>query len=290
MQDVAEIAVECGCHLGESPLWCPISQTLFWIDCDPNPALFRLDPRTGAVASWPMPSRIGAVALHWEELVLLSLQDGVYLLDLATARLSPVAANPLGTAIDLHEGKCDRQGRFWTGSISRSGPGQAGFYQLEGDRLLRRFDGISVANCLAWSPDGRTLYFGDTFQQTVWRCDYDIATGRAGAPSPFIQVPMEEGQLDGAAVDSEGRYWVALYRGGCVRCYGADGTLLRQIDLPISQPTMVAFGGADLTDLYITSTRYGKDAVALEAEPGLGHLYRIRNAGRGLAESRWTGA
>jgi sugar lactone lactonase YvrE len=286
-ESVVEVAVECGNQLGESPLWCPLSETLFWIDCGPPSILFRLNPATGAVRSWPMQSRIGAVALHDGDRLLLALRDGVYLFDLASAHLTLVAANPLGTAIDLHEGKCDRQGRFWTGSITRSDPGAAGFYRLDGDRLERRFDGISIANCLAWSADGRTLYFGDTAQQTVWASDYDGATGQAGEPRPFVQVPMEEGQLDGAAVDAEGRYWIALFRGSCVRCYAPDGTLLRQIDLPISQPTMVAFGGPDLADLYITSTRYGQDAAAISAEPGLGHLYRIRNVGKGLADTPW---
>lgn len=284
---IVETIVECGNHLGESPLWCPSSQTLFWINCDPEPALFRFDPATGAVSSWPMPSRIGAVALHDEERVIVALRDGVYLFDLASKSLTPVARNPLGVDGDLHEGKCDRQGRFWTGSISRAGPGRAGFYRLDTE-LVRIFDGISVANSLAWSPDGRTLYHGDTMQATVWASDYDTVTGQAGPARPFLRVEPDEGMVDGAAVDAAGNFWLVLFRGGCVRCYTPEGTLLRQIDLPVSQPTMAAFGGPDMADLYITSTRHGKDAQGLEAEPALGHLFCIRGAGRGLAEARWS--
>ncbi|MCK9543096.1 MAG: SMP-30/gluconolactonase/LRE family protein [Novosphingobium sp.] len=283
---VVETVVECGNHLGESPLWCPESQTLFWINCDPDPALFRLDPASGAVSSWPMPNRIGAVALHDGSRVLVALRDGAYLFDLASASFAPVAANPLGTDGDLHEGKCDRQGRFWTGSISRAAPGLAGFYRLD-DGLIRVFDDISVANSLAWSPDGRTLYHGDTMQATVWASDYDIDTGEAGPVRPFLRIPAEDGMIDGAAVDAVGNFWLALFQGACIRCYDPAGMLLRQIDLPMSQPTMAAFGGPDMADLYITSTRHGKNARELNAEPDLGNLFRIRGIGQGLAETAW---
>lgn len=279
-----ETVAQCGNHLGENPLWCDRTAALYWIDCDPEPALFRLHVESGEQRRWPMPARIGALALTESGALLVALRDRLALFDPESGRLEMIAPSPIADIGDLHEGRCDRQGRFWIGSISRSGPGQAAFFCLTGDRLEPIYDGITIGNGLAFSPDGRILYHADTAQGTVWAADYDIETGAAGPRRPFVTLAPDKGGLDGAAVDADGTYWVAIFRGGAIHRYSPQGLLLDRIELPVTQPTMAAFGGPDLTDLYITSTRWERGE-----EPGLGNLLRIRGAGRGVPEPRFAG-
>jgi len=278
-------------YLGESPLWSVTEQELYWINCEREPTLFRLDPASGALRQWPLPERIGGVYLDASDRLYVALASGIYGFDPETSALDLIAANPHPDTVMLHEGKCDRQGRLWIGSLSKrlvshGETGGAYIYRLDGDTLVPQISDISVANGLAWSPDGSRMYHTDTLASRVWVHDYDTATGAIANPRVLFAITPEEGGLDGAAVDAEGGYWTALFKGGCLRRYTPEGVLDREIALPISQPTMPAFGGPDLTTLFVTTTRHGKSAEDVEREPGLGDLYTIAGLAQGLPEPR----
>lgn len=281
--------------LGESPLWCPLSRSIFWIECEDQPSLFRIAEGAAVPERWRMPQRIGAVALHSAQSVLVALADGVYVFDLAKKTLERLSKSPNPETLVLHEGKCDRQGRFWIGSLSKrmqshGERGGASLYRLDGDMLVPKLNNLSVGNGLAWSPGGQTLYFTDTPASKVWAFDYDIATGEISHRRVFLEVEPDEGMLDGAAMDRDGGYWIALFRGSAVRRYTPDGKLDLIIELPFSQPTMAAFGGPGMDDLYLTTTRYGMSKNEVKASTHLGHVFLIRSIGyAGVAETPYAG-
>ena len=149
-------------------------------------------------------------------------------------------------------------------------------------------DGLIVGNGIAWSPDDRSMYLADTFAGTVWRYDFDIATGALANRRPFISTAHIRGFVDGATVDADGCYWAALFRGGAVAQFDPDGKLVRHIRLPVSNPTMCAFGGPDLDILYVTSASRFLDEAQLRAQPLAGHVFAIEGLGaRGLPEPRF---
>ena len=278
-------------YLGESPVWCPQSQTLFWINCEAEPTLFRMDPASGEVQQWPMPERIGTVILREQGGIIVALASGLYNFDPQTQALDLIAANPQPDTIVLHEGKCDRQGRLWIGSLSKRMQshgelGGASFFRLEGDQLISEISGLSVSNGLAWSPDGTVMYHTDTPAATVWAYDYNINTG-VPTNRRVLFTHSGPGGLDGAAVDADGGYWVALFQGGCVQRYTPSGQLDREITLPMSQPTMPAFGGKDYKTMFITSTQYRKSVQEKQQEPLLGAVFTIDSVAQGLPEPRF---
>jgi L-arabinonolactonase len=297
-----ECVVRCANSLGENPLWCAKSRSLYWINCERNgincerdAALLNYDPATKVVKEWPMPKRIGAVALRGDGTLLIALADGIYTFDQETEALTLVASAPHSDSVVLHEGKCDRYGNFWIGSMTKEiqtrglegKRGGAYFYRLAGQALLPQIGDISVANGLAWSTDGKIMYHTDTLSDTVWAHDYDIQSCAISNRRVLFTVRPGEGMCDGAAVDSQGGYWVAMFQGSCIRRYTPDGRLDRELRLPVTQPTMMAFGGDDLQDLYLTTTRYGESQASAKSGPGPGDLYVIRGAGRGVREANF---
>jgi sugar lactone lactonase YvrE len=150
-------------------------------------------------------------------------------------------------------------------------------------------DGLIGGNGIAWSPDDRSMYLADTLAGMVWQYDFDAASGRIANRRPFVSIDRTEGAPDGATVDADGCYWTALFRGGAVAQFDPDGKSIRRISLPVSNPTMCAFGGPDLDILYVTSATRFLDEAQLRAQPLAGHLLAIRGLGaRGLPEPKFN--
>lgn len=242
-------------RLPESPLWSEAEQAWFWVDIAAR-CLRRHDGSTRPARHWTLPLKPGCLAPRQNGGWLLALQDGVYRAQLpeaeTAARLEPLAAAPhAGQPLRFNDGRCDRQGRFWVGSMhEESGRPR----QWRGSLARLAEDGASwepplqtqmgVPNGLAFSPDGRRLYFSDSHPERacVWVCDYEPELGRAGPPQLFIPA-LPAGRPDGAAVDAEGGYWICANDGAALFRYRADGRLDRRIELPVAKPTMCAFGG-----------------------------------------------
>ena len=281
-----ELVIDADNYLGETPIWAPTEQALYWVNCEQEPELHRWDARSGARRVWPMPQRIGGFVLKDGGGALVVLADGLYDADLESGALSLRVKSPLVHAA-LHECHCDRQGRFWVGSIDHRisaldmRPGGGGFFRLDDDRLTQVFDGVSCSNGLAFSPDGRTLYHSDSPTAIVHAWDLDPDSGAVSNEREFFRLGEGEGLCDGATVDAESGYWAALVFGSRLRRYLPDGTLDIEVKLPFNAPTKLAFGGSDLGTLYITTNKMRPEGQGTKM---LGGVYAFRPGFQGLSE------
>lgn len=149
--------------------------------------------------------------------------------------------------------------------------------------------GITVSNGIAFSRDDRALYFSNSRLDQSFRYDFDLVTGRISNRRTFVDTTAYDGRIDGACVDTDGNYWGALFEGGAVGCFSPEGKLLRLVRLPVSCPTMCAFGGPDLATLYVTSATFAMTPEQLDQEPQAGGLFAISGLGaRGLPEPRFA--
>ncbi|ODU21818.1 MAG: gluconolactonase [Sphingomonas sp. SCN 67-18] len=244
-------------RLGESPVWSAERRMLFFVDIKGR-ALHRFDPATRSHRVDAVDEDIGCVAPAAGGGFVAATRSGIWLLDDGAAKRRMIAANPEDPAVSrFNDGRIDPAGRLIVGTVDEpKAGGKAGLYRLDGDRLTRLLDGLLTSNGLAFSPDGRTLYHADTPRFAVRCYDYDVATGAIANPRLFAQLDpdaADRGRPDGAAVDAEGCYWTALYEGGRVQRYDPHGALMAEYPLPARKPTMVAFGGAALKTLFVTT-------------------------------------
>jgi sugar lactone lactonase YvrE len=284
-----EVVLDIGATIGESPTWAAAESVLYWIDVK-KPALYRFDPATGGRQSWPMPSDIGAFGLvaHPPGAVV-ALRQGIFRLDFASGSLTQLASPPFDPALfRFNEGACDIAGRFWVGvmfdPIDDSVPPQQSslhsFTLLDG--LRTEPDSAELHNGMAWSPDGRRFYLSHSYRREVLAYGFDPASGRLGVRDLFAKIPETLGLPDGAAVDSQGGYWCALHGGSRLRRYTAMGAVDRDIALPVSQPTMCAFAGEALDELYVTTASDKLSPEQRRLEPLAGALLRVRPGARGI--------
>ena len=291
-----ELTLRTDAANGESPTWSAAEQELYWIDVK-RPSLHRFDPETGEDRLWPMPCEIGAFALEARPgRIIAALRSGIVRLDLESAATEPLADPPYDPATHrFNDGKCDMHGRFWIGTIAEPPLGQDE-QQVRTPGPLCRFDiderltllptlSAVIGNGLAFSRDGRWLYFTHTKDRTVFRYPLHRETGLPGKGEVFVR--FDQGQPDGSALDIEGGYWCALFGAAKVVRVSPDGRIGHQIKLPVSQPTMCAFGGKDLATLYVTTARHGLPPAALVREPLAGSLFHCRPGVAGFPAQRF---
>jgi sugar lactone lactonase YvrE len=239
-----------------------------------------------------MPEAIGAVALRVSAGVLVALRSGLHLVDVASGALELVCApEPDRPENRLNDGRCDRRGRFWVGSMhDRLRTPTGALYRVDPDRACHRvLDGITVPNGLGWSPDGRTMYLADTPMRAIWAYDFDPASGVPGGRRVFARVPDGAGYPDGATVDAEGFLWSAHWDGWRVTRYAPDGRIDRVVELPVQRPTSCALGGEALDVLYVTSAATRLTPAELARGPLAGGLFAVETGVRGLPEPRFVG-
>ncbi len=240
--------------LAECPVWHAASATLYWVDIERG-LLHAADEQGSLQRSLQFPERIGSFALRAGGGFVVALEHSLSLCDASGGALRPVFANPepRGTT-RFNDGKCDPAGRFWAGTLDLAFRRPLGaLYCLEADLSARRVvPEVCISNGLAWSPDGRRMYFADSYARRVDCYDYDPGTGMASGRRSFADTSAHPGNPDGATVSSDGRYWLAMYNGACVLVFAPDGRLLEQIKLPVQRPTCCAFGGRDHRTLFIT--------------------------------------
>jgi sugar lactone lactonase YvrE len=278
-------------RLGEGPVWDVRERVLYWVDIR-APAVHRLDPATGATHTWPMPEPIGAVALREADGLLVALRSGLHRLDHRTGALDLLCApEPDRPDNRLNDGRCDRRGRFWVGSMNdRSRVPTGALYRVDVNGTCHRaLDGITVPNSLAWSPDGRTMYFADTPTRVIRAFDFDPASGVPSRPRVFSTVPDGAGYPDGATVDADGFLWSANWDGWQVTRYAPDGRRDKVVPLPVQRPTSCAFGGERLDVLYVTSAATRLTPEELARGPLAGGLFTVEPGVRGLPEPRFGG-
>jgi sugar lactone lactonase YvrE len=283
--------VDCRNVLGEGPVWCPRDQALWWIDIS-SPSLWRLDSRAGTVGHWPLPKPPGSFALRKHGGLLIAFRNGLATLDSPGGELRwlEVAGLDLGDE-RFNDGKVDRAGRFWTGTLDRRLASPIGqLYRVgPGFRVAAVDRGFTIANGIGWSPDDRTMYFTDTPARRIYRYDFDPAAGRVANRRVFAEVAAGHGGPDGMTVDVEGHVWSAQFDRWCLNRYAPDGALERSVRLPVQRPTSCMFGGPELATLYVTSARMDLDGEALTGQPHAGGVFALEPGVRGLPEPRFNG-
>jgi sugar lactone lactonase YvrE len=277
--------------LGEGPLWDPEDRALYWVDVK-GQMVHRFDPSTGRDMRWPTPEPVGSLARRAEGGLVVALRSGFHFLDLDSGAIQAVCTpEPDRPENRLNDGKPDRRGRFWAGSMHDPETAATGaLYRLDPDGTCHRMiDGVIISNALCWSPDGRTMYHADTIRRTVWAWDSDPERGEIANRRVFVTLSGNEGNPDGATVDAEGFVWLAHWGGWQLTRHDPAGRTERVVRLPVQCPTCPAFGGPDLGMLYVTSATIGLSASELVAQPCAGGILALDPGVRGLPEARFRG-
>jgi len=294
--------------LGEAPQWNAAEQRLYWIDAF-APAIRRLDPQSGRVESFALPFDIGSFVFCADGSLMAGTRAGFQHLRLggggdasrgaasgagssssgSSAVACELVADPLARdrRLMLNDGKCDARGRYWCASVHSDFLGRsAELFRLDADHTVTRMDGdFIIGNGIAFSPDNTRMYLADSRDETVWVYDFDLAQGRISGKRVFFSTRDIEGRVDGATCDRDGNYWCALVHGAAVACISPQGRMLERIAVPAKHPTMVAFGGPELDQLYVTSATRMLEGAERAAWPLAGALFRIDGLGaRGLPE------
>lgn len=279
-------------RLGESPVWDQRRQTLFWIDSK-RCLVQALTPSTGDMRQWVMPAEVGSLALCESGRVLVALEDDIGFLDpeAPSANFQDwVRVSHPEERMRLNDGRVDRQGRFLVGSMKLA-PAEpvASLYQVWPSGEVRELEtGIRISNTLALSPKGESLYFADSLTHQIRCYDYETMNGQLSGMSPFANTEALGSGPDGAAVDAQGRLWVALVLTGQIACFKQDGSLERVIDVPTPYPSCVCFGGDQLDTLFVTSLSDTGNAIKTD-DPRAGRLLAVKGLGaQGLPESRFA--
>lgn len=251
------------CELGEGPLWHPGRDGLFWFDILGKTLHFKGDTRQ----SWSFDDYVSAAGWVDRDTLLMASARGLWRFDIPTGTRDLVcpleAENP---ATRSNDGRADPFGGFWIGTMGiKAEPHAGAIYRYYRGELRQLFDRITISNAICFAPDGRTAYFTDTFSQRIQKVALDSEGWPSGAPEVFVDLHANNLNPDGAVVDAAGNLWNAQWGASRVACYGPDGTFQRSIALPASQITCPAFGGADLSTLFVTSAHEGVD----EAKGGM---------------------
>ena len=282
------------CATGESPLWHAGEEAWYWVDI-PARRIWRMEHAGGTLRSWLAPEMVACIAAAEGGGLVAGMETGIFRLQLGEdglAQASRLAAPPeaeLGEGMRFNDGRCDRQGRFWSGTMFMD-MGAArevgGLYSYGGGDGLRGpfVSQMLTQNGLAWSPDGRTMYLSDShpLRRTVWAFDYDVDSGTPHGQRVFLDLSGQKGRPDGAAVDADGCYWSCANDGGVVQRFTPDGQLDREIALPMAKPSMCAFGGPLLDTLLVTSIDPGTGGEA-------GSVVLLRPGVKGVAETPFAG-
>jgi sugar lactone lactonase YvrE len=266
----AELIVDARNAVGESPVWVTEENALYWVDI-PAGGLQRWNAETGHVNAWKTPEMLACIVRHPDGGWVAGMESGFF--HLHPNNDGSLDSEPLASVeharpdMRLNDGRCDRQGRFWAGSmVLNMGANAANgtlYRYSAGERgpVAAQLDGFIVPNGLGFSPDGRTMYLSDSHPliQQIWAFDYDIDSGTPSNRRVFVDMNQFCGRPDGAAVDADGCYWICANDAGLIHRFTPDGRLDRSLTVPVKKPTMCAFGGSRLDTLFVTSIRPGDD-------------------------------
>jgi sugar lactone lactonase YvrE len=295
MISAPELILDARADLGEGPAWEPVTACLTWVDIHAG-QLHIFNPEDASDRSIDLGEYLGCAAPRRSGGMVLGLRSGFATIDpplplghvpaRVEARVRVIVnPEPHLPGNRFNDGKCDPAGRFLAGSMDDAEVEPSGsLYSLNPDGSVKTLlTGTRIANGLAWSPDTKTFYFIDTPTRSVMAYDYDLTTGAIARPRLVISVPPALGWPDGMTSDSEGQLWVAMWGGAkLTRWNPASGQLLEVIPFPARNVSSCAFGGPNLTDLYITSARKEMDAGSLAEYPFSGGLFRIQTNIEGM--------
>ena len=270
--------------VGESAIWHEVESALYWVDIE-GLTVNRLHAASGKFSSWKMGSNPSALAIDDNNFLVVATRERLLRLNTTDGAETPIADAPYDPSkVRFNDGRVDPAGRFWIGTMyePRDQPA-AEMYVLDRDNLRCAWrGGMTNSNGLAWSLDGRTMFHADTTTHRIDCYDFDVATGEHSNRRTILTFPTDKtapdygGRPDGATMDAEGMYWVAMFEGGRVLRISPRGEILREIKLPVRCPTSVCFGGPDLRTLYITSASHGRSNEEIAQYPHTGKVLSVR--------------
>jgi sugar lactone lactonase YvrE len=291
----AELILDARNATGESPVWSVRDQALYWVDI-PAGRLHRWSP-DGQTQSWQAPQMVACIAADGQGGWIAGMETGLFHLQPGDGE--QLTATPLvdvrhaQAGMRFNDGRCDRQGRFWAGTMlmdmaAGAVVGAMYRYQAGQQDLEAQLQGFIVPNGLGFSPDGKTLYLSDSHPnvQKIWAFDYDTDSGTPHNRRLFVDMNEHPGRPDGAAVDADGCYWICGNDAGLIHRFTPQGKLDRSLAVPVKKPAMCAFGGPDLDTLFVTSIRPGGD---LADQPLAGGVFALRPGVKGLEEPTFRG-
>ncbi|HBF28886.1 SMP-30/gluconolactonase/LRE family protein [Rhizobium sp.] len=282
----AECIAVANCKVGESPVWDPQSEAVYWVDI-PNRRLLRVPAAGGALESWALPLTVSAFAMRSDGGFIAATNKGFAWLDFVVGE--PVFTTGAGPELPegwrMNDGACDRQGRFWAGTLSPTpaAPGAFGALYSLGptENVIARGGEFRVQNGLSWSPDGHRMYVSDSHisHPHVMAYDFEPDTGERSNGTLLANHASLGGRPDGAAIDVDGCYWIAASDSGRVLRLTPSGKIDAEIIVGATNPTNICFGGNDMKTAYITT---------LHPDGGSGgDLYAVSLPFQGLAEPRY---
>ena len=275
-----ELIADYQCETGEGPLWHPMERRLYWADI-PRGRLFRFDPATGVHEQFYEGEVVGGFTIQ---------ADGALLLFMARGAVAVLRDGALDYVIDelpqerdgrFNDVAADPAGRVFCGTMpvgGRLGP----LYRLDLDGSITPVvDGVDISNGIGFTPDERKMYYTESTARRIYLYDYDRESGAISNRSVFLETPDDGTIPDGMTVDAEGHVWSARWNGSSLYRYTPDGTEERRVRFPARKVSSVAFGGEDLTDIYVT-TAGGQNKA--EEGAGAGALFRLNLGIRGKPE------
>jgi L-arabinonolactonase len=290
-----QCVVDAKARLGEGTCWDARTKCLWWVDIF-SKCLHRYDALTGDDERFFTPESPGSLAVRKQGGLVVAMGRGFHLFDVGAKQFTRVGEiDPPTPGLRMNDGKTDRQGRFWAGTVFEPAAGQAtqpiaALFKLDTDlRHRKAVSSVICSNGLAWSPDSRTMYFADSSTPYVWAWDFDSASGEIDNRRVFIDLSSMQAVCDGATVDAEGGYWLTMPFKGKVARYAPDGKLIRTIELPTSVPTCCEFGGENLDILYVTSATLSGTPAEVKDEPLAGALLALDVGVKGIAACPFGG-
>ena len=300
LSDQATCVLDCQDKLGEGIFWCAEEQVIYWVDIAMPSFLQRYNPVTAEHKTWAMPEMITALAKRKDGTLFVTSHHGLNFFDPQSETLTQVATPeahlPLNRAND---GSSDPRGRFWYGSMTNNIaddgsdlpiPSSTGtLYRVEPDLKVVAMDGpVGISNGTCFSPEGSILYFADTMAETIYAYDLDLDSGDISNKRVFSNL-KGHGYPDGSTVDAEGYVWNARWEAACVIRFSPDGEIDRIVNIPASRVTCCAFGGANLDELYVTTSRMNVDPSEIEKHPQAGGLFALTPGVLGLPRPIFAG-
>jgi sugar lactone lactonase YvrE len=275
--------------LGEGPVWVTREQALYWVDIKGR-KIFRRD-QDGSVTQWETPVRVGSIAPRKNGGFIAGTDHGIAEIDLQSGRFD-IVLNPEEelTGNRFNDGKVDRRGRFWAGTMDDAEKADTGtLYVMDADGSIAAVDtGYRVTNGPAFSPLGDLMYHNDSAKRVTYKFDMG-GDGKPENRRVFIQFGEADGHPDGMTVDSEGCLWIAFWGGWSVKRYSANGQWLETVRLPVQNVTSCTFGGRDFDLLFITTASIDLDENALQMQPNAGGLFMLAPGVQGLSDLPYAG-
>ncbi len=284
----AELASKLECDVAEGPFWDNSEQQLYFVDIV-NKQIKIFSSSSTPVETIQFNQEISAVFLDQKSDLIVAARDGIFAASrdgVLETSLAPIELER--TSIRTNDAKCDANGRMWVGTMAFDfTPGVAALFSFDSKVLKEVVPDLTVSNGIGWSLDKKTMYFIDSPTKRLDSFDFDIESGELRNRRPFVLLSDLDAFPDGLTTDEDGGVWVALFGGGEVRRFDSQGTLTHIVEIPVKQVTSCCFGGADMSELYITTTQNGMDSDSLVREPLAGSLFRAKTVFKGSKSNRF---